>query len=183
MCVSQFDKLPSDIWSIIYDYKKDLEEREKWQNKMKSVVLEELKETDAEQGWCVIGELYYDYRELYSEWRTNSIYFDPVRLTEIVEELYTFYQENREHIIKYIYPEYQHCACSKINYRYRPRIDQMFDNEMCGSITWCNRQKPYEISTNTNSSCWCHYNGSCYCMYVCEIIYNLEFKLLWNSRW
>ena len=183
MAIYTSNKIPDDIWSIIYDYKKDLEERDKWQNKMKYFVLEELKELEAEQKWSIICDLYYDYRELYSEWSSNSIYFDPERLTEIVEELYMFYQKNRENIIKYIYPEYHHCACSKINCRYRPRIDQMFNNEMFGSIIWHNKQKPYEISTTVNSSSWCYYNGKCYCMYVCEIIYNLEFKLLWNSRW
>ena len=99
MAIYTSNKIPDDIWSIIYDYKKDLEERDKWQNKMKYFVLEELKELEAEQKWSIICDLYYDYRELYSEWSSNSIYFDPERLTEIVEELYMFYQKNRENII------------------------------------------------------------------------------------
>ena len=172
MCVIQ---LPDEIVGEIMGMANDIVEHENLKKKWSGYVMSELKHNIAGELWSEIDELYCDYEHEVREWNVNSRYFDPVYTEEIVDKLYSMYTENRQLLVNEIYNRCKYtvydCPCSR-EHHLRSNLDQMVDEH------YGINHKKIKIYAGV---CEC---GNCgYDDMVCNMMYALEHKLLWNKNW
>ena len=172
MCVIQ---LPDELVGEIMGMANDIVEHENLKKKWSGCVMSEMKHKIACELWSELDDLYCDYEHELRDWKVNFRYFDPVYTEELVEKIYTIYFEHRQLFIDEIYNRCRYsvydCPCSREHYL-RSNLDQMVDER------WGFGYRDIKIYSGI---CEC---GNCgYDDMVCNMMYALEHKLLWNKNW
>lgn len=164
--------LPDEVVGVIVGMANDIVEHETLKKKWSGRIMKELKRTVATELWSDLDDAYCAYEHAVREWRVNSRYFDPVYTEEVVENLYSMYAENRQLLIDEIYNPCRFstydCPCSR-EHHLRSNLDQMVVVQgRCGLRIY-------------GGTCSC---GNCgYDDMVCNMMYALEHRLLWNKNW
>lgn len=169
-------QLPDEIVGEIMGMANDIVEHENMKKKWSGDVMSELRHSVACEIWNDLDDVYCEYEQEVRKWKNNSGNFDPAYSQELVEKLYTMYTEHHQLLVDEIYNRCRYsvydCPCSR-EHHLRSNLDQM----VCDTwgIYLSNKIKIY------NGVCVC---GNCgYDDMVCNMMYALEHKLLWNKNW
>ena len=168
-------KVPNEITRVIIGFVKDLELVKKHKRKLRKCIYQNQEDVDN----IIYEELqykYYEYEDSYELWRLNDICFDPIYTTEVVEDIYEFYNENYESLMR-IYNRERNCNCCK--YCNSKRLDL---NKMSHYPHYCNNEFFPEVQWKNYEIVFCnnHCNG---CLSICNLFYDINYKKLWKDRW
>lgn len=175
LCKILNKKVPNEISRVILGFVKDLELVENHKRKLLRCIYE-IQEDNDNYIYSELQYKYYDYVDLHEMWRLNDLCFDPTHMEEIVDDIYDYYNENYDALIRR-YNREKNCNCCKYCCNKRLYIDRMShyphycNNEFFPEVQW----KNYEIIC-CSTSC----NG---CLYICSLFYDITYKKLWNSSW
>ena len=92
--------------------------------------MDEMIEQKSQERWYDIEYLFEEYYQNYEEWRLNDIYFDPDRTEEVVQDLYKYYDEHKDTLLR-VYRRYSECVCCQYCKSKKLRIDSMSHDPYC----------------------------------------------------
>ena len=164
----RFPGLPSELNSLIVDFKNDIETKEFLVNHVQKHVLKEMKEDVAERIWWELTEMYWEYEQCYDDWKQrNGLYFDQDLTENLRDDMYALYDEYKHMLIPYKYIPAKECNCCRYCAHRRVNICQCLLPD-CGGMEKVSR---------------CNAAPCCSCIRTCDIFYNLEHRELWTDQW
>lgn len=168
-------KVPNELTRVIIGFVKDLELVENHKRKLRKCIYQNQEDIDN----IIYEELYYKYMEYmdcYELWRLNDVCFDPIYTTEVVDDIYGFYDEHYEQLIR-IYNREKNCNCCK--YCCNKRLDI---RKMSHYPHYCNNEFFHEIKWKNYEIVYCK-NYCNECLHICSLFYDITYKKLWKENW
>lgn len=164
---------PDDIWNHIIGFVNDLNHVNQHKTYMRKT-LDEMIEQKSHERWYDIEYLFEEYYQNYEEWRLNDIYFDPDRTEEVVQELYNYYDEHKDILLR-VYRRYSECICCQYCKSKKLSIESMSHDPYCTQYFGNKQWKYYDVVNHSDD---------CYrCLEICNKFYDLEFRNLWKKSW